>query len=351
MPRALAAYLFSGVTAVKSLGDTLPDMLRERGRIRTGEKLGAELFIVGPLFTSEGGHGTEYSQYLPPNMRASFDAQFLRIPKTADEAHKYVAELKTQGVDGIKIILEGGGSFKRMDVAILRAIADAAHEAKLPVVCHTGDARDVADAVDAGVDGIEHGSIRDAIPAEVFSKMKQRGTTYDPTLAVYDAVQFASNGRTDPLDRSLVKQVAPPNLLEATKRMLAGPMKSSYGNRPIDTTLAAQNLVTAHRAGVTLVTGTDSGNPLLVHGPAIHRELQLWVQAGVPQSIALQAATRNSANLLGAGDRIGLIKKGYEANLLLVNGDPMQNISATEQISVVVFKGEVISRTRLFQDQ
>jgi imidazolonepropionase-like amidohydrolase len=284
-------------------------------------------------------------------MRASFDAQFLRIPKTADEAHKYVAELKTQGVDGIKIILEGGGSFKRMDVAILRAIADAAHEAKLPVVCHTGDARDVADAVDAGVDGIEHGSIRDAIPAEVFAKMKQRGTTYDPTLAVYDAVQFASNGRTDPLDRSLVKQVAPPNLLEATKRMLAGPMKSSYGNRPIDTTLAAQNLVTAHRAGVTLVTGTDSGNPLLVHGPAIHRELQLWVQAGVPQSIALQAATRNSANLLGAGDRIGLIKKGYEANLLLVNGDPMQNISATEQISVVVFKGEVISRTRLFQDQ
>jgi hypothetical protein len=99
-------------------------------------------------------------------------------------------------------------------------------------------------------------------------------------------------------------------LLEATKRMLAGPMKSSYGNRPIDTTLAAQNLVAAHRAGVTLVTGTDSGNPLLVHGPAIHRELQLWVQAGVPQSIALQAATgRNSANLLGAGDRIGLIKK------------------------------------------
>ena len=65
----------------------------------------------------------------------------------------------------------------------------------------------------------------------------------------------------------------------------------------------------------------------------------------------LQAATRNGANLLGAGDRIGQIKKGYEANLLLVNGDPMQNISATEQISLVVFKGETISRTRLFQEQ
>jgi nucleotide-binding universal stress UspA family protein len=61
--------------------------------------------------------------------------------------------------------------------------------------------------------------------------------------------------------------------------------------------LAAQNLATAHRAGVTLVTGTDSGNPLLVHGPAIHRELQLWVQAGVPPSIALQAATRQLVSL------------------------------------------------------
>jgi imidazolonepropionase-like amidohydrolase len=79
--------------------------------------------------------------------------------------------------------------------------------------------------------------------------------------------------------------------------------------------------------------------------------LQLWVQAGIPASIVLQAATRNSAHLLGAGDRIGQIKKGYEASLLLVNGDPMQNISATEQVSTVVFKGEVISRTRLFQEQ
>ncbi len=220
MPRELAAYLFSGVTAVKSAGDTLGDVKRERDHVRSGEKLGAELFIVGPLFTAEGGHGTEYSANLPQAMRTSFEAQFLRIPKTPDEARKFVRELKTQDVDGIKIILEGAPPFHRMDLAIVRAISEAAHAAGLPVVCHTGDARDVADAVDAGVDGIEHGSNRDPIPAAVFAKMKEHGTTYDPTLAVLDALQFLSTGRTDPLDRSLVKQVGPPQLLAATKRML-----------------------------------------------------------------------------------------------------------------------------------
>jgi imidazolonepropionase-like amidohydrolase/ABC-type transport system involved in cytochrome c biogenesis permease component len=353
MPRALAAYLYSGVTAVKSAGDTLPDMLRERGRGRSGEKLGAELFLVGPLFTAEGGHGTEYSQYLPQAMRAAFDAQFLRVPHTAEEARKYVAELKTQGVDGIKIILEGAPPFKRMDVALVRAVTEAAHAAGLPVVCHTGDARDVADAVDAGVDGIEHGSARGPIPADVFGKMKAHGTTYDPTLTVLDAFQSLGMGRMDPLDRSLVRQVAPPGLIDATKRKLSSDemksMREAGGS--MAAAAATQNLIAAWHAGVMLVTGTDSGNPMLIHGPAVHRELQLWVAAGIPPAVALQAATQNSAQLLHAGNRIGAIKKGYEANLLLVNGDPLQSIGVTEQISMVVFKGEAISRSRLFEEQ
>ncbi len=70
MPRELAAYLYSGVTAVRSAGDTTADVLKLRQRIASGERLGAELFIVGPLFTAEGGHGTEYAETLPEMMRA-----------------------------------------------------------------------------------------------------------------------------------------------------------------------------------------------------------------------------------------------------------------------------------------
>lgn len=357
-PRELAAYLYSGVTAVKSAGDTLNDVLKARGMVNSGEKLGAELFVVGPLFTAPGGHGTEYSANLPEQMRATFDAQFVRLPKTGDEARQQVAELKKRGVDGIKAILDSGGPsrpFARLDPAILKAIAGAAHEAGLPIVCHTGDSKDIADALDAGVNGIEHGSHRDIIPEALLARMKQMGVFYDPTLAVLEAVIAVRQGKLDLLDRSLVQQVAPPKLLESTRKMLASDAMASMrnGQRSYSMSLdmGKQNLVAAQRAGVMIVTGTDSGNLLVIHGPAIHRELQLWVQAGIPTGVALQAATHTAAQLLRADNRIGLIRKGYEASLLLVDGNPLQDIGVTERISLVMFKGERVNRPDLFDQQ
>ena len=72
-------------------------------------------------------------------------------------------------------------------------------------------------------------------------------------------------------------------------------------------------------------------------------------ESGPVAAAALQAATHNPARLLGASDRIGLIQKGYEANLLLVDGNPVQDISATERISTVFFKGERINRGTLLE--
>ena len=84
-----------------------------------------------------------------------------------------------------------------------------------------------------------------------------------------------------------------------------------------------ENLVRAWKAGVPVVTGTDSGNPLLLHGPAIHRELQLWVKAGIPAPAALQAATYTSAKLLRIHGRTGRIQPGYDATLLIIDGNPL----------------------------
>ncbi len=85
---SLEAYLYCGVTAVRSAGDKVDDMLKLRQRFNSGEKLGSELFLCGPLFTAEGGHGTEYAKKMPEIARAGFDAQFLRIPKTPEEARQ-----------------------------------------------------------------------------------------------------------------------------------------------------------------------------------------------------------------------------------------------------------------------
>jgi imidazolonepropionase-like amidohydrolase len=357
-PRELAAYLYSGVTAVKSVGDPLDAVLKARDNVNSGEKLGAELFAVGPLFTAPGGHGTEYGKNIPEVARGNFEAQFLRLPKTPEEARKMVDELAGKHVNGIKTVLEAGSPaypFVRIDPALIKTIAEEAHKFKLPVVCHTGNARDVEDAVNAGVDGIEHGSVTDAIPEAIFMKMKQAGITFDPTLDVVEAFTMIAQGKVDMLDRTLVQQVGPKKLLESTKKFLQGPdgekMRAGLAKYPVPMAICNQNLLAAMRVGVTLVTGTDSGNPTIFHGPAVHREMQLWIEAGIPPAVTLQAATYNGAQLLRVSDRMGLIKQGYEANLLLVDGNPLKEIAVTERISMVMFKGERVDRSELFDQQ
>lgn len=356
--RELAAYLYSGVIAVKSMGDGIDSMLQHRATISSGDKLGAELFAVGPLFTAEGGHGTEFLAYVPQQYREQASGQTIRIPKTPEEARAQVAELKMKGVDGIKAILDAGGGsthFNRMDTTILKALVDAAHAANLPIMVHTGSAQDVADAVAAGVDGIEHGAMRDTIPPELFTRIRDKGISYDPTLVMLETIQAFIDGNASPLDRSLVQQIVPANVLAQGKQGItsagANSAREMLRGYPFRQDLAAENLAAANKAGVTLVAGTDSGNPMLVHGPAVHRELQLWVKAGVPAAVALQAATFNAAHMLKVDGRIGLVKEGREANLLLVDGNPLEDISATERISTILFKGERVNRAGLFDQK
>ena len=357
IPRALAAYLYSGVTTVKSVGDPLDEVLKVRGVIASGERLGAELLLCGPMFTTAGGHGTEYFKLLPDTARKMAEQQTLRLPATPEEGRAQVAQLKKDGVDGIKAILESGQSgmlFNRLDLGILRAVAEESQKQNLPIVMHTGNAQDVADALAAGANGIEHGSARDRIPDDVFAQMKARNIAYDPTLAALDGLRSLLAGSTEPLDRPLVQQVGPADLIRSTKQFMASDRgkQTQAGLRNLGLTLdqGMQNLLGAYKAGVMLVTGSDSGNPQLIHGPAIHRELQLWIEAGIPIPVALQAATYNAARLLRIENRTGLIAKGLEANLLLVDGNPLTDIKQTESIQRVIFKGERIDRPDLFEN-
>jgi len=244
--RELAAYLFSGVTAVRSVNDPAQVLLKHQATIASGERLGAELFLP-------------------------------------DE------------------IAEGA-------------------------------------------------PVRNPVP-----ETKTTKASYVSTLTGVEARQAYIDGRTDLLDRSLVQQVVPRPWFAQVKESLnsarAQTERETLRGQPVPLDLAKQNLAAAYRAGVTLVIGTDSGNPMAVHGPGIHRELQLWVEAGIPPAIALQAATYNAARLLKGDQRIGLIRKGYEASLLLVDGNPLQDISATERISTVFFKGERVNRADLFDQK
>ena len=154
MPHSAAALLYSGVTAARSVGDGLDASLKLRKSIADGAKLGAQLFVCGPMFTAEGGHGTEFVEHLPAAIKDTVKAQLVRTPKTPEEARKQVRELKAKGVDGIKAILEAGWGegmlYDRLDLLLVRAVSEEAHAQHLPLATHTGDARDVADAVEIG---------------------------------------------------------------------------------------------------------------------------------------------------------------------------------------------------------
>ena len=355
MLRNLAAYLYSGVTTVRSVGDGLDAVLKVRSRVSSGEVLGSDLSTCGPLFTAPGGHGTEYFKEIPAPARANLEKQFVRIPGSSEEARQQVNQLKTQGVDCIKAVLEagaGGQVFNRLDTGLFDAIAQQAHADSLPLAVHTGDDRDVADAVRAQANSIEHGSFREKIPDALFEQMAKQGTFYDPTLSVGEAFKDFAAGKTDLLKRSLVQQVGPPELLRGTEEALASadtePIRKALSQYPIDMPIAIDNLKRAYEHGVLLVTGSDAGNFLVIHGPTVQHELQLWVQAGIPPAVALQAATLNAARLLRSENRIGAIRPGNDADLLVVDGNPLDDITATERISLVVFKGERVDRTELF---
>lgn len=355
MKRSLASHLYCGVTAVHSFADPLAAAVTLRGMIETGEFLGAELFVGGPIFTTEGGHGAKAFDALPEALRQFAMGEFLRTPATTAEARQQVRSLHAQEVDSIKAVLDAGWAeslMNRMDLSILTALSEEAASLGLPLMVHTGDARDVEDAVAADATAVEHGSSRNQIPQSTFEAMRHRQVRYNPTLSVLEAVVGLARSDDSQLRRSLALQVADRSMLEATRAGMKTGLKEA-----VQTAISAgdvltqgkENLKSAYQSGVRLVAGSDAGNLFVLHGPSLHRELQLWVEAGIPPQEALRAATSETAQMLGVGDRIGLIRPGYEATLLLVDGDPTTDISATERISDVFFKGERVNRSALLK--
>ncbi len=351
--RRMAAYLYSGITAVRSTGDWLNQTQELKKTIATDRYSTAELFGCGPLFTAKGGHPEELIKAFPEAIRAQAEQQFLRQPKTEEEARAQVDELKKAGVDSIKAVLESGnevwGTFNRLDGGIYKAIVDEAHKDGLPMVTHTGSVKDVNAAIEAGSDSIEHGAMMEDIPADVFVRMKAKNIAYDPTLSVYEAMAQVGAGKTELLDNSLLQAVGPKELLTDTREWV---QKAKHEHdlayyQPLLDRLN-KNLMTAYQAGVLLITGSDAGNELVIHGPTVQQEMKLWVKAGVPPAVALIAATHNGSVVLRADKRMGLIEPGYEATFLLLDGDPVQDINNTDHISRVYFKGERVDRNDLF---
>lgn len=233
---------------------------------------------------------------------------------TPGEAGAWVTAQIASGSDYIKLLLEVSmpGQPEPLNPETASAIVTAAHAAGKRVIAHTTTGATAALAVKAGVDAITHTPLGEVLSEEFANQLAAGGIVAIPTLSLMSAM--ASNWPFP---------VRPPTIDFANALTTIGRFRD---------------------AGVTIVAGTDSNaNPATPaqppHGQALHGELELMVAAGLTPVEALRAATSTAADFFGLTDR-GRIENGSFADLVLVDGDPTSDISATRNIRGVWIAGE-----------
>ncbi|MDE0177165.1 MAG: amidohydrolase family protein [Gammaproteobacteria bacterium] len=287
----------------------------------------ADVFSAGVLVTVAGGHGTQFGIAIPT----------LDDP---DETEAFVAARITEGSDYIKVIHEAGSArwrFPTFDGDQLQRIATAAHDGGKLALFHVGTANGARMAVAAGADGLMH-VYRDAGSADLIAAIREMGTFVVPTLAVIQSLLGLSNPdalAADPLISDYLSAAAEANLMRS--------FAQGQNHAAMETVLG--NVRALFEAGVPILAGTDASNPGVTHGASLHRELALLGAAGMPNIDVLRAATANAADAFRLHDR-GRIAEGKKADLVLVRGNPLQDLATTRDIVAIWKDGVRFERQR-----
>ena len=244
-----------------------------------------------------------------------------------------------EGVDYLKIVIDDGAlsghalpSLSRETVA---ALVDAGHAAGLTTIAHVATTRAATVALDAGIDGLAHVfcDVRpdDPAAAELAARVAAEGVFVASTLGYFE-VQAGDQAAAELVADDRISS----RLSEQARAALSqGPAGSAHPQGAFNARRAAAAL---HAAGVPLLAGTDATSFTPVHGAGMHRELLLLTQAGLTPAEALAAATSVPAQHFGLADR-GRIAPGLRADLVLLDGDPTRDITATRSIVDVWRRG------------
>ena len=304
--------LEAGFTTVRNVGaKDFVDVALKRA-IDQGLVPGPRMITATNALSIVGGHG-DRNGYRPGVLEDHLDYTE-GICTGADECRKAVRYAHKHGAGVIKIMSSGGVlsegdavSSRQFSDEELAAIVDEAHHLGLKVCCHAHGAEGIKAAIRAGVSSIEHGTYLDD---EGIALMKQRGTFLVPTRMAGEWV--ASQAETGGL---------PPYAVAKAREV--GPIMRQSFHRAV-------------LAGVKIAFGTDAG--VYPHGQNAH-EFKLLVDGGMRPMDAIVAATGSAAELLGWNE-VGLVQKGRYADLDVVEGDPLADISLLER-PIAVFKGGV----------
>jgi imidazolonepropionase-like amidohydrolase len=303
--------LEAGFTTVRNVGAEDFTDVALRDAINAGDVPGPRMLVSGPALSITGGHCD--NNLLPFEYHATSDG----VADGIAAVQRKVRENIKYGADVIKVCATGGVLSKGDDpqasqftLEEMKAIVADAHRLGRKVAAHAHGAQGILWASQAGVDSIEHGSyIDDAGIAE----MKKNGTYLVPTLYLGD--WFLANAD---------KIHVPDFLLMKAKEVMP---------------VARKNVAHAFASGVKVAFGTDAA--VYPHGMNAH-EFAVMVKLGLTPLQSIQAATINAADLLGWSDKVGALEPGKWADIVAVDGDPLQDVTTLERVKFVMKGGEVV---------
>ena len=315
------ATVEAGFTTVRDLGSRFVGSrefvdIALRNSINKGVIVGPRMLVATKGIGATGGHFDPTSGFR--------DFLFGREPDYTDgiadgpdEIRKAVRFEVKNGADVIKAAVSGGVlsladevDTPQLTPAEMAALVDESHRLRKKVAVHCHGDQAAHEAIEAGVDSIEHGSF---MKPETLTMMKRKGTFLTPTLM---ATEWIMNK---------LENYPPP--LQAKAKAAATARSEMFRN--------------ALKLGVKISFGTDAA--VFPHGQNA-KEFKLMVDLGMTPIDALKAATANDAELLGIGQKVGTLEKGKLADVIAMPGDPTSDITATERVSFVMKEGKIIRR-------
>ena len=303
--------LEAGFTTVRNVGARGYSDVALRDAINSGDVTGPHMLVSGPALSITGGHCD--NDLLPYEYHASSDGAADGIENVQ---HK-TREIIKYGADLIKVCATGGVLSKGDDpnasqytLEEMKAIVADAHRLGRKVAAHAHGAQGVIWASEAGVDSVEHGHLMNDA---AIATLKKNGTYLVPTLYLIDWQK---------------ENAARANLPDYTRHKML--MVSEA---------AKANVKKAIEAGVKIGLGTDAA--VYPHGLNAH-ELAVYVSLGMTPLQAIRSATINDADLLGWSDKIGTLEAGKWADIIAVDGDPLEDVTTLQHVKFVMKGGAVV---------